>query len=322
MVQSAAFMFGGATFVGLVEVLLPGGQDFSMAPTLAALVFVVLLLKFGRRLPTGAMIVLGPIGAAMIGLALATTPGGGDAAILYVWPVLWEAYFFGRRGTILIIAWIGVVHAAVLLSLPAAMASMDRWLDVMVSIIVVGAVVEVLARRNEELLAQLTGEARMDRLTGIFNRRGFDERAAIELARARREKASLAIIAFDLDYFKAVNDNFGHAAGDRVLARLGMLLKAEARDSDVVARIGGEEFVALLPRADAGDAHSFAERIRTSLASDDDPTAPSVTVSAGAVSALAPGQVEPLLRSADIALYKAKLEGRNRTVVEAEGVPV
>jgi diguanylate cyclase (GGDEF)-like protein len=321
MVQSAAFMFGGATFIGLVQALLPGGQDFSLVPPVVALFFVALLLRFGRRLPVPAMIALGPIGAAMIGLALATTPEGGDGAILYVWPVLWEAYFFGRRGTILIIGWIGVVHAAVLLSLPAAMASMDRWLDVMVSIIVVGAVVDVLAGRNEELLAQLSGEARMDRLTGIFNRRGFDERAAVELARARREKASLAIIAFDLDHFKAVNDNFGHAAGDRVLARLGALLKAEARDSDVVARIGGEEFVALLPRANAGDAHSFAERIRISLASHDDPTAPSVTVSAGAVSTQAPGHVEPLLKRADIALYEAKLEGRNRTVTEAEGIP-
>ena len=101
-------------------------------------------------------------------------------------------------------------------------------------------------------MARLAEEARVDKLTGVLNRRGFEEHAAIELERARREGYSVAASTFDIDYFKRVNDEWGHEAGDRVLEHLGEVLRAETRGADIVARLGGEEFVAFLPRADTG----------------------------------------------------------------------
>ena len=108
MAHTAAAMYGGASFVGLVEGLIPGGPPLSLVPGCAALAFVSLLLAVGPRLPMPVLAALGPIGAALIAFAIATTPPGqGDGALLYIWPVLWVSYFFGRRASILIVAWPG-----------------------------------------------------------------------------------------------------------------------------------------------------------------------------------------------------------------------
>ncbi len=185
----------------------------------------------------------------------------------------------------------------------------------MVSTSVVAVVVLTLVRHNDEMLETLEDEARTDALTGLFNRRGFDERATLELARARREEACIAIAAFDLDYFKRVNDEWGHEVGDRVLIRTASVLSEEAREIDVVARFGGEEFVVLLPGADTEAAQAFAERVREALAAGHQPGAPAVRASAGIRSARAPFAVEELLHGADSALYAAKRAGRDRAVV-------
>src|ERR1019366_6087348 len=91
----------------------------------------------------------------------------------------------------------------------------------MVSVSVVAAVVLMLTRRNDELLVRLAGEARTDTLTGLLNRRGFEERASVELAHARREGHAIAVVSFDIDYSRRVNDEWGRETGDRVLARVG-----------------------------------------------------------------------------------------------------
>ena len=136
----------------------------------------------------------------------------------------------------------------------------------------------------------------------------------MELAHARRDRYSVAIASFDIDHFKHVNDEWGHDIGDRVLTRLGSLLAGESREIDVVARIGGEEFVVLMPGCSAADAAGFTERIRRSLAVTDDTDVPAVGVSAGVTAATAPADVAQLLRLADSALYEAKRAGRGRTV--------
>ena len=284
MVVSAAAIYGGAAFVGLLEDALPGGPQFSVLPGLVALVFVVFLLGFGVRFPFPVLVALGPIGVAMIGYALATTEGPGDAAVLYMWPVLWVAYFFGRTGSVLVVAWIGVVHGLALASLPDAQGNLDRWLDVMVSVGVVAGVVHLLSQNNRRLVAELAAEARSDQLTGVLNRRGFDERMAIELDRARRDETSLGVASFDIDHFKQVNDDYGHEIGDRVLAHLGAVLVHETRATDVVARTGGEEFVVLLPGCAGSETLAFAERVRARFAEGGQ--LPPVTVSAGVSSAV------------------------------------
>jgi diguanylate cyclase (GGDEF)-like protein len=155
----------------------------------------------------------------------------------------------------------------------------------------------------------------VDKLTGVLNRRGFEERAAVELDRARRDGVSVAAATFDIDYFKHVNDEWGHEVGDKVLEHLGEVLQRESRSADVVARMGGEEFVTLLPHADADQAMIYAERVRAAFAGGAADGLPPVTISAGVSSAVAPLSVEGLLQTADTALYAAKRAGRDRALV-------
>ncbi len=264
---------------------------------------------------------LGPIGAAMIAYAVATTPvGEGDGVMLYVWPLLWVAYFFGGRETIAIVAWIGAVQAAALIHSDGVL---DRWIDLMVSIGLVAAVVHELSERNRRLVTRLRGEARVDKLTGVLNRRGFEERAAIEVERARREGHPVAAATFDIDFFKRVNDEWGHETGDHVLEALGEVLRSETRAVDIVARYGGEEFVTLLPDCGLDEAERYAERVRARFGEGERPGIPHASVSAGVTAALMPESVEALLAAADSALYAAKRGGRNRTVAHRQsGVPV
>ena len=316
MAFTAAAMYGGATFVGLVEGLIPGGPELSLLPAFAALGFVLLLVVVGPRLPTLVLASLGPIGAALIAFAIATTPTGqGDGVLLYIWPVLWVSYFFGRSASILIVAWVGVVQGAALIYSEGVL---DRWIDVMVSVGVAAAVVHALAERNKRLVARLEAEARVDKLTGVLNRRGFDERAQVELERARREGTPVAVVSLDIDYFKRVNDEWGHEVGDRVLVRLGAVLRAHTRGGDVVGRLGGEEFVTLLPGTDVAQAKAIAERVRAGFAADPGP--PRVTVSAGVTAAIGPASIEELMQVADSALYAAKRGGRDRTVVNDQAL--
>lgn len=176
--RSGALIFAGAGVLSLIESRISGGPHISLLPGFAALAFAALVALFGARLPVSVLAALGSIGAALIADSLGTTHG----PILYIWPVLWEAYFFGRRGAIGIVLWVGLVHGLALLSMPAGVGYFDRWLDVMASIGVVATVVELLAMRNRRLLERLAREARVDNLTGLLNRRGFAERAAVELA--------------------------------------------------------------------------------------------------------------------------------------------
>jgi diguanylate cyclase (GGDEF)-like protein len=318
MAYTAAAMYGAAVLIDLIEVSVRGGPGVSVVPGLVALAIVPALAAVGPRLPRWALAPLGPIGVGLIASALATVPAAGDGAVLYVWPVLWTVFFFGLPGAISIVACVGVAHGLVLLSLPPPSGYVDRWVDVTISISVVAAVVLMLTRRNDELLGRLADEARTDKLTGLLNRRGFEERASVELAHARRAGHAIAVVSFDIDYFKRVNDEWGHETGDRVLAHLGAVLSGQCRDVDVVARIGGEEFVVLLPATNSADGDVFTQRIRRALAAADPSGLPTVRVSAGVASAIAPENVDPLLHRADSALYAAKRAGRDRTVISRD----
>jgi diguanylate cyclase (GGDEF)-like protein len=317
---SAGAIYASAMFVGLVEDLIPGGPEFSLLPGFIAMVIAPLVLLFGPRLSRGALAPLGPIGAAVIAFALATTHGYADSAVLYMWPVLWMAHFYGRRGTIFIVLWTGLVHGIAVLSMPGAQGNADRWIDVMVSVVVVGGVVRALSARSDRLVERLVSEARVDPLTGLLNRRGFQERMDVELSRALREQSPLAAVAIDIDHFKRVNDDHGHELGDRVLTWLGALIGEQVRAVDVAARLGGEEFVLVLPGADADEAETLAERIRGLVGEAHDRARfgisgeLSITVSAGVAAMFAPVDSSELVAAADEALYAAKRGGRDRTV--------
>ncbi|RZJ15573.1 MAG: GGDEF domain-containing protein [Acidovorax sp.] len=161
-------------------------------------------------------------------------------------------------------------------------------------------------------------QARTDVLTGLLNRRGFETQMAFALALARRGARPLSLITVDVDHFKRVNDTFGHEAGDEVLRRLARTLEIRLRNSDVVARLGGEEFVALLPDTDLTGARAIAESLVVAMAEQQDPVVGQITVSAGVASVRGPEDTSAsVLRRADAALYEAKGQGRNRVCVEA-----
>lgn len=181
-----------------------------------------------------------------------------------------------------------------------------------------------LARQQlQEANAQLHEIAIRDYLTGCFNRRHFYTLAEPELARARRHATPLSLLMFDLDHFKQVNDQFGHACGDAVLCQTVAVIQGRLRISDALARIGGEEFVVLLPETDLEQAKGLAERLRQAIAEHPFEHAGqrlTATASWGVTSARPDdANVDMLLDRADRGLYLAKKSGRNRVCCEATG---
>lgn len=167
-------------------------------------------------------------------------------------------------------------------------------------------------RRAEKKLAEL---AATDPLTGLSNRRNLLAMAEHVMAKAQRAGQPIALILADIDHFKAINDQHGHEAGDRVLVHTGALLSQTCRAQDIVARWGGEEFLMLLPATDAAAAWTVAERIRTTVTSQ--PLAPQeeaieVTLSLGVAVVHANEPLASAIARADAALYRSKEEGRNR----------
>ena len=168
----------------------------------------------------------------------------------------------------------------------------------------------------EQAMQQAELLARTDALTGALNRRAFFEYGEKEFERASRYKTTLAVIMIDLDYFKLINDNFGHAVGDATLIAVINTLRGLIRNVDTIGRIGGEEFAALLPQADMQTATDLAQRLRCAveeLKITADDMSVSITASFGvAVIDVANETLDESLQRADAALYRAKENGRNR----------
>lgn len=179
----------------------------------------------------------------------------------------------------------------------------------------------MVAQRTQELeaaLASIRELSLLDPLTGCFNRRSFGERIAREIERSVRYQRPLSVVFSDIDYFKAINDTYGHHVGDQVLQSVATCLREELRaDIDWVARYGGEEFVIVLPETDERSAIASAERLRRAIAA----CVPLVghpllklTASFGVAQLLSDDTADSLVRRADRLLYAAKDAGRNRTL--------
>lgn len=149
-------------------------------------------------------------------------------------------------------------------------------------------------------------EVRTDPLTGVNNRRGLDDSLASQLALFSRYHSIFAVAMFDIDHFKQLNDREGHLHGDRVLQELCRLLDECVRETDLIARFGGEEFVVVMPHTDLAGACEFAERLRNQVASR-----LTITVSGGVAVAMEGDTAESLIARTDAALYSAKTAGRN-----------
>jgi diguanylate cyclase (GGDEF)-like protein len=172
---------------------------------------------------------------------------------------------------------------------------------------------------QETLLRQLFDASVTDALTGAFNRDHLDSQLRSELSYARRHKTEVALVLFDVDHFKKVNDTYGHQAGDQVLIQISRAVSQMVRNEDVFARYGGEEFAVVVRAIGLAGASSLAERLRAAVAALVVPTERGtihVTISLGVASSASLTDLSPegLIRVADARLYAAKHAGRNRVV--------
>ena len=172
---------------------------------------------------------------------------------------------------------------------------------------------------EEKLQEQLGIMANTDHLTNLPNRRAFFEAADKEFSRVKRGAKVFSILMFDIDYFKNINDTFGHEVGDRALKKFAMLLHKESRDVDLLGRYGGEEFIVLLPETDVDEATAFAQRIivacrKLSLSTNKGDCSFTVSIGVTRFASVQNTLIEPIAR-ADLALYKAKDAGRDQMQV-------
>lgn len=176
-------------------------------------------------------------------------------------------------------------------------------------------------RNADEQISGLSDKAMKDPMTGLLNRRAFNDRISEECDRTRRYGEPFSLVLIDLDKFKSINDRHGHPAGDAVLVEFGRRLSENTRSVDLVARIGGEEFVVIMPDASLDDAHAAAERIRSAVERDRftiEGGAVDVTTSVG-VATLCKNDMNgaALVARADAGLFLAKASGRNRVILQA-----
>jgi diguanylate cyclase (GGDEF)-like protein len=183
----------------------------------------------------------------------------------------------------------------------------------------------VLVWSRHERMQELALQASQDPLTGLKNRRRFEEDLRAELARSHRYRVAGALLMLDLDHFKQVNDTLGHPAGDRVLAEIAAVLRGRARETDVLARIGGDEFAIVLPRCEPAEAEEVSGEIIAAIRErmSAEPEVPSITASIG-IAVFGVGErlsYETVLDRADAALYAAKESGRDRVNTFDETTP-
>ena len=174
-----------------------------------------------------------------------------------------------------------------------------------------------VAIANAEALDTLSRDATTDALSGIANRRMYAARLDEEIDRARRYRRELSLVIIDIDRFKEINDQHGHQTGDVVLAEAARRLASEARNGELVARIGGEEFGWIMPETDEGGARVAADRARRAFEAEPFGEIGMLTLSAGVSSLRTADDASALIARADAALYAAKAAGRNRTVVHS-----
>ncbi len=227
-----------------------------------------------------------------------------------------------------------MLHGAIFL-FPVALATLSPddngggpatgWIAVLaieIVLYVVGAAFVVLILAKDRTVRFYKRVAASDPLTGLLNRRGFFEAADVLIGRAKKSKTPISVLAFDLDHFKSINDRFGHGVGDAVLQLFATVVRTSMRTDDIIGRLGGEEFIAILPSTLA-DAAVAAERVRsafaaTSAASGGQHVAATLSAGVACGSPFAP--IDMLIARADAMLYRAKMNGRNRVETADEAV--
>ncbi|GAB4398687.1 MAG: hypothetical protein OHK0048_10780 [Rhodoferax sp.] len=281
----------------LVWTALAGGLDRTGQGHASAFLLGALGSVIGLRLPPRRWAVLLAAGATTGILALLQTASAGPLA---------------QDGTVLVLGaalcWVAaVVLWDAFLRLNQQQAALDQ-------------AQQSLASQQRELL-RLT---RLDGLTQLYNRRTFVELAEQELARARRQRLHTSIVLLDVDWFKRINDTWGHPAGDAVLKHLAAVASASVRSTDLIGRLGGEEFIVLLPATPPVSARILAEKLRVAVAErplhwQNQRIECSISLGVAGTHPQHACDFDTLYSQADAALYQAKAQGRNRVVLASPG---
>ena len=174
---------------------------------------------------------------------------------------------------------------------------------------------EIEIANKEALEAKLMAQAMTDPLTGLHNRRYFEQACEDEVKKVDRYHLNFSIVMFDIDFFKKVNDVYGHDVGDETLKLVADILNSSMRETDICARWGGEEFIVLVETESAEVAFEFAQRVRILIAETLFPKIGHLTISAGVSAYIPKTPVETCIKEADEALYQAKSSGRNRVEI-------
>ena len=271
------------------------------------------LIVWARHVRAWMVHVILAAGTAFISLAdYFAGVAAGVYSAMFVWVVLMAASFFSRQALIAQVIWIVVCWGATLIVLdPAAgFSSMTRWvLGCLVLVVAAAVMSEIVAGRRstevdrERLRRELVHMAHHDHLTGVANRRLFEQELPREMARAKRRGASLCVLALDLDHFKAYNDEHGHVAGDHLLKATASAWSEALRGADLLARLGGDEFIALLPDCMPEEAARVADRLSRAVPLGQ-------TCSSGIACWDGHESSEALVGRADKYMYATKLQAR------------
>lgn len=241
----------------------------------------------------------------------------------FIWPTLTAGYFLGRRGLVVATGAFAVSLTTALSLNPTTTNLLQEVFPTLAVVTTVSLLVGGMREHLDRLVRELEHTAATDTLTGLANRRTFEESVERELSRVARTGSPLTLAILDLDHFKAINDSLGHAVGDEALKHFAQILRESCRLGDLPARIGGEEFGLLLPDTDADGARVFArrflDRLRAETASDAAPLDASIGVAERTGSH---ESLDLLLLTADRALYEAKHRGRGQTVVARTAAPL
>jgi diguanylate cyclase (GGDEF)-like protein len=272
---------------------------------------VVMTWRSGERFGDATLAALVEIATGLVTLAaVVSPPSSADLVVLFLLSAIFGACFLARPFSVLVLVICCAAYGWLVNGRPPAVTAQAQWTTSTLVLVAAVAAVWVLRRELTAAHDELARLATCDPLTGLLNRRGFDQRVGHEIERHLRSSEPFSILLCDLDRFKSINDRHGHAVGDRVLTRVAAALQDGVRTIDAVARVGGEEIAVLLVHCDRSGADTVAERLRMAVA-ETHAGEPDVTISIGIAEA-GPGELPAQLYArADGALYEAKRAGRD-----------
>jgi diguanylate cyclase len=326
------YVFNLSTFVGGLVLLLFAfrqleSQDqvlrFSLFLASAGVWLTFIYVRITQRVDVGVAIASALVAA--LSIALVYTGGQNNSGLFWVFPLLFIQFIYlgAKRG--LAVSVILLVVFSVMLGNPGAIpadydsADVTRALAALITLMILATISEFYRHHSHLALStQHTGkviEAVTDPLTGLTNRRFLDSFFFPDCMRQESAHFPLTVIACDIDNFKLINDRYGHKKGDDVLVSFAAALTDSLRSSDVISRVGGEEFLILVQRANEDSAREIAEKLRACVEQIDVEGFPEgITASFGVVVAQHYSDLQAAMVTADEYLYRAKKEGRNRVV--------